>query len=101
MIVISVINELIRDNMQNFISATLRRCVPSVNFPALMMKKLRYKYYNWRITICDNGNVQSHDQEESKLNSTINANSGTRALTHDKIVKSSFNNNNVTTIKSK
>ena len=87
--------------MQNFISATLRRCVPSVNFPALMMKKLRYKYYNRRITICDNGNVQSHDQEESKLNSTINANSGTRALTHDKIVKSSFNNNNVTTIKSK
>ena len=101
MIVISVINELIRDNMQNFISATLRRCVPSVNFPALMMKKLRYKYYNRRITICDNGNVQSHDQEESKLNSTINANSGTRTLTHDKIVKSSFNNNNVATIKSK
>ena len=36
------------------------------------MKKLSYKYYNKRITIRDDGNVQSHDQEESKLNSTIN-----------------------------
>ena len=40
------------------------------------MKKLSCKYYNKRITTCNNGNVQSHDQEESKLNSTINANSG-------------------------
>ena len=47
-----------------------------------MMKKLRYKYE--QITTCDNGNVQSHDQEESKLNSTINQNSGARTLTHDK-----------------
>lgn len=29
-----------------------------------MMKKLRYKYYNERITFRDNGNVQYHDQEE-------------------------------------
>ena len=34
-----------------------------------------YKYYNKRITTRDNGNVQSHDQEESKLDITINANS--------------------------
>ena len=37
------------------------------------MKKLSYKYYNKRITTRDNGNVQSHDKEESKLNSTITA----------------------------
>ena len=48
-----------------------------------MMKKLSYKYYNQRITVLDNGNVQSHDQEESKLNSTITANSGAHTLTHD------------------
>ena len=33
-----------------------------------MMKKLNYKYYNKQITTRDNGNVQSHDKEESKLN---------------------------------
>ena len=47
-----------------------------------MMKKLGYKYCNKRITTRNNGNVQSHDQEESKLNSTINANSG--ALQQDR-----------------
>ena len=46
-------------------------------------EKLSYKYYNKRITTRDNGNVQSHDKEESKLNSTITANSGAHALTHD------------------
>ena len=66
-----------------------------------MTKKLRYKYYNKRIAPRDNDNVQSHDQEESKLNSTINANSGAHSLTHDKIIKSPCNKNNVTTIKSK
>ena len=40
------------------------------------MKKLSYKYYDKRITTRNNGNVQSRDQEESKLNSTIKANSG-------------------------
>ena len=44
------------------------------------MKKIRYKCYNKRITTRDNGNVQSHDQEESKLNSTNNANSGAHTL---------------------
>ena len=51
-----------------------------------MMKKVSYKYYNKRITTRDNGNFQSHDQEESKLNSTINANSGAHTLTHDEII---------------
>ena len=49
----------------------------------------------------DNGNVQSHDQEESKLNNTIIAKSGDHTLIVDKIVKSSLNMNNVATIKNK
>ena len=49
-----------------------------------MMKKLRYKYYNKETITRDNGDVQSHDQEESKLNSTITVNSGAHTLTHTK-----------------
>ena len=63
------------------------------------MKKLSCKDYNKRITTRGNGNVQSHNQEQSKLGSTINASSGAHTLTYDKIIKSSFNNNNVATIK--
>ena len=55
-----------------------------------MMKKLSYKNCNKRITTRDNGNFQSHDQEESKLNSTINANSGTHTLKHDQMIKKSI-----------
>ena len=51
------------------------------------MKKLSQKDYNKRITTRDNGNVQSRDKEESKLNSTISANSGAHTLTHDQTVK--------------
>ena len=58
-------------------------------------------YYIKQITARDNSNVQSHDQEESKLNRTINANSGTQTLTNDKIIKSLFNKNNIATIKNK
>ena len=47
------------------------------------MKKLSYKYYNKQITTSDNGNLESHDKEESKLNSTITANSGAHTPTHD------------------
>ena len=66
------------------------------------MKKLTYKYWNKRITTRDNGNVQSHDQEESKLNSAIYANSGAHTFTHNKQkIKSPFNKNNVAPIKSK
>ena len=39
--------------------------------------------YNKRITTRDNVNTKSHDQEESKWNSTISANSGAHTLTHD------------------
>ena len=46
-------------------------------------EKLSYKYYNKRITTRDNGKVQSHDKEESKLNSTSTANNGVHTLTND------------------
>ena len=52
-----------------------------------MMKKLSFKDYNKRITNRDNGTVQSHNQKESKLNSTINTNSGAHTFTHDQIIK--------------
>ena len=48
-----------------------------------------YKYYNERTTTRDDGNVQSHDQEQSKLNITINVNSA-QTRTHDKIIRSPF-----------
>ena len=58
-------------------------------------------YYNKRVTTRNNSNVQSHDQEESRLNSTINANSGAHTLTHNKVIKNSFNKNSFATIKNK
>ena len=57
--------------------------VSSVHFQALMMKKLSYEYCNKGITTRDNRNVQSHDQEEIKLNSTINVNSGAHTLSDE------------------
>ena len=61
-----------------------------------MMKKLSYTYYNNQITTRENGNVQFHNKEESKLNSTITANSSAHTLTHDYIIKKGpYNNNNV------
>ena len=46
-----------------------------------------YKYPNNQITTRDNSNVQYHGQEESKLNSTTNANGGAPKLKYDKIIK--------------
>ena len=60
-----------------------------------MTKKVRDKYYKKRITTRDNSNVQSRDQEESKLNGTIKTSSGAHTLTHDKIIKFPFNKNDV------
>ena len=37
--------------------------------------------YNKRITTRDNGNVESNDQEESKLSNTINASSAAQTIT--------------------
>ena len=51
-----------------------------------MMKKFSNKDYNERVATRDNGNVQSHDKEESKSNSTININSGAHTLIHDKAI---------------
>ena len=63
-------------------------------------KKLNYKDSNKQIKTCDNGNVQSHDQEESKMNSTINANSGAHTLAYDQMIKKNRSNKkNVATIK--
>ena len=55
-------------------------------------------YYNKRITICHNGNVKSHGEEESKFSSTINVDNGAHTLTHDKIIKSPCIKNDVATI---
>ena len=45
--------------------------------------------------------IESHDQDESILNSTIKKNSGAHTLVHDKIIKSQFNKNKVAIIKDK
>ena len=70
------------------------------------MKKLSCRYYNNRIKTFGNGNFQSHDQEESKLNSTINANSGAHLLKfiyfcNVQTIKIPFDKNNAVTIKRK
>ena len=64
-------------------------------------EKLRYKYCNKRITTLANDNLQSHDQEECKLNSIINGSSSAHIITHDEIMKNPFNENNIATTKSK
>ena len=67
-----------------FILAAFRTSFWTVHFQALMMKKLRCKYYNKRIINRDTVSAQSHDQ--SKLNGTINVNSDAHTLTHDILV---------------
>ena len=64
------------------------------------MKDLRGKHYKKWIKIRDNGNVQTYDHEESKLNSTINTKSGAQTLTNDKIIKNPSNKNDAAAIKS-
>ena len=56
-----------------------------------MIKKSEYKYYNKRIITRDNGHVQPHEQEKSKLNNAIITKSGAHMLTIDKVIKSPFN----------
>ena len=55
------------------------------------------KYYKKRRTTWDNDNVQSNDQEESKLNSNIMLNSDAHTFTDDKIIQSPFSENNEAT----
>ena len=66
------------------------------------MKNLSEKYYNKQIKTRENGNVQSYDQEQSKLNGAIDETISAHTLRHDLIIKNSpFNKNNVATIKNK
>ena len=96
----SIKSKKITTNLTNaYLTSATFRSVSSVHFQTLIMNRLRYKYYNKWITILNNRNVQSHDQEESKWNSTMNANSSAHTLPHDKIIKSPFNKNNVAVIK--
>ena len=46
-------------------------------------EKTSHKYYNKPIRTRHNGNVQSHNKQESKLKRSITANSGAHTLTHD------------------
>ena len=73
----------------------------SVHFQVLMVKKTRYKHYCNRITIRENNNFQSRDQEESELDSAIIAKSDALTLVDNESKKSSFNKNNTTAIKNK
>ena len=65
-----------------FILATFWTCFFTVHFQVLMMKKLCYKCCNKRFTTGDNGSVQSHDKEESEVNSIITANSGAHTFSY-------------------
>ena len=49
----------------------------------LNAEKIQLQVLQERITTYDNGNIQSHDKEESNMNSTITANTGAHKLTHD------------------
>ena len=86
-----IITSYIKSNLTNSysIQVTFRTCFFSP-VSSFNDEKIKLQDYNRRITTRDNNNVQSHDQEESKLNSTINANSGAHTLPHDKIIKKSI-----------
>lgn len=58
-------------------------------------------YYNKWINNDEKSNVQSHNQEKSKMNSTLIANSRAYTLIDHKIIKIPFDNNNKETIKNK
>ena len=49
-----------------FISATFGKCF-LILFPNFHDLKITYNRYNNRITTSENDNVQSHEQDESKL----------------------------------
>ena len=62
-------------------------------------EKISYKYHNKQLTIHSKSNVQSYDQKESKLSSTIIVKNGVRTPKDVKIIKNNFNKNNVASIK--
>ena len=53
-------------------------------------EKTRCKCYSEQIITRDNGHVQSHAQEENKLNSSIIVNSGAHTLKDGKITRMSI-----------
>ena len=65
------------------------------------VKKLTFKNYSSRTPTCHNGNVQSHEQEEGKFNSTIIAKSDAQTVIAENIIKNPFNKNNEATIENK
>ena len=64
-------------------------------FSSINNEKIKVKYCKKRIANRENDDVESHNQEESKLNSTTIVNSSAR------IIKNPFNKNNVATVKNK
>ena len=64
-------------------------------------EKVLKKYCNKHSTTRDNDNVQSHEEKESKLNSTIITSNGAYSLIGDKIMRYPFNESNVANIKNK
>ena len=74
---------------QYFISTTFRTCFFS-QFSNFNDEKIKVQVLQLWIATRGNCNVQSHDQEKSKLIGNIKANSGAHTLTHDKIIKSKF-----------
>ena len=78
----------------HFLFSRRFRHLSLVNF-----KHFRYIYCNKQIKTHENGNIQFDEQEENKLNSTINLNNGANTLTHDKIAISPLKKNNTVTIK--
>ena len=64
-----------------------------------IQKCMKWHFNRSTTMVSESNDVQSHDQEDSKLNSSIIANSGVHTLVDDKVIKSPFSKNNVGTIK--
>lgn len=75
-------------------------CILSVLFQALVIEK-RCKYCNKQFTTLANGNIQSSDQRENKLNSAIIMKCRAHILKDDKIIRICFIQNKPGTTKNK
>ena len=76
-------------------------CISSVLFQALVIEKRGCKYCKKQVTTLDNGNLQSSDQRENKLNSAIIMKCRAHIQIDDKIIKICFIQNKAGTIKKK
>ena len=61
-----------------------------MSFSSYDDKKFRFEYYIKRIAVLDNGNIQFHDQEQSKFNCIVITNNGAHTLIDDEITKKVF-----------